>query len=146
MQQMTAFRAARTAAAVVALLLLATGCADKAAKGHTSGDAAKIRKQVGDLRPGELARFPIWEFALDEEGAPGQDEETVRPRPDLTVADPADGLFIARARFIAKDGTRYVGYCRPTPASISDTCSRRSSRPADRSTSGTAPSRRNPVR
>ena len=47
-----------------------------------------IRKQVFDLRPEDFASTPIWEFALDEEGASGQDEATVRPRPDLKHADP----------------------------------------------------------
>jgi hypothetical protein len=76
-------------------------------------EAPHIRKQVGDLRPEDLARFPIWEFALDEEDEEGQDEETVRPRPDLTRADPAEGMFIVRTEFVAADGTRYDGYSSP---------------------------------
>lgn len=55
-------------------------------------EAAAIRKQVTDLRPDDLAPYPIWEFALDEEGEEGQDEETVKPRPDLDRADPAEGI------------------------------------------------------
>jgi hypothetical protein len=76
-------------------------------------EAARIRIQVGDLGPEDLARFPIWEFAIDEEGDEGQDEETVRPRPDLARADPAEGMFIARTEFVAADGTRYYGYSSP---------------------------------
>ena len=70
----------------------------------------RIRKQVADLVPSDLERFPIWEFALDEEGEEGLDEETVRPRPDLADADPSDGLFIVRAEFVGRDGTRFAGY------------------------------------
>jgi hypothetical protein len=65
---------------------------------------------VTALRPGDLERFPIWEFALDEEGEAGNDEETMRPRPDLQRADPEDGLFIVRAEFVAADGTRFDGF------------------------------------
>lgn len=76
-------------------------------------DAATIRKQVADLRPEDLARFPIWELALDEEGEEGQDEETVKPRPDLSRADPAEGMFVVRAEFVSADGTRFDGYVSP---------------------------------
>jgi hypothetical protein len=69
-----------------------------------------IRKQVSDLVPSDLEEFPIWEFALDEEGEAGQDEETVRPRPDLADADPGDGLFVVRAEFVACDGAQFTGY------------------------------------
>jgi hypothetical protein len=70
----------------------------------------QVRKQVGDLLPSDLGRYPVWEFALDEEGEEGQDEETVRPRPDLADADPNDGLFVVRAELVARDGTRFAGY------------------------------------
>ena len=76
--------------------------------------AESIRKQVGDLRPHDLEQFPIWEHAIDEEGEPGQDEETVKPRPDLSVADPSSGLFLVRAEFVANDGTRFDGYVYPS--------------------------------
>jgi hypothetical protein len=76
--------------------------------------AEPIRKQCYDLRPEDLERFPIWEHALDEEREPGQDEATVKPRPDLTVADPGEGLLLARAELTARDGTRYDGYVYPS--------------------------------
>jgi hypothetical protein len=76
-------------------------------------EAASIRKQVTDLRSDDLAQFPVWEFALDEEGVEGQDEETVRPRPDLDRADPAEGMFVVQAEFVAADGTRFEGYVSP---------------------------------
>jgi hypothetical protein len=75
--------------------------------------AASIRKQVGDLGPEDLVQCPIWEFAIDEEGEEGQDEESVRPRRDLGRADPAEGMFIVRTEFVAADGTRYDGYSAP---------------------------------
>ena len=76
-------------------------------------DPAAVRKQLPALRPGDLERFPIWEQALDEVGVPGQDEETVKPRPDLAEADPIDGMFIVRAEFTARDGSRFDGYVSP---------------------------------
>src|SRR5919197_5131894 len=72
-----------------------------------------IRKQVYELRPDDFATASIWEFALDEEGLPGQDEATVKPRADLERADPGDGLFVIRAEFVSADGTRFDGYVSP---------------------------------
>jgi len=39
----------------------------------------RIRKQCSDLTAQDFERLPCWEFALDEEGRPDQDEATVRP-------------------------------------------------------------------
>jgi hypothetical protein len=72
--------------------------------------APSIRKQIADLVPSDLEQYAIWEFALDEEGEEGQDEETVRPRPDLADADPRDGLFVVRAELVSRDGTRFAGF------------------------------------
>jgi hypothetical protein len=74
------------------------------------GIATSIRKPVGDLTLDDLDASGCWEFATDELDVDGQDEETVRPRPDWQVADPAHGLAIVSAHFSAKDGTRYRGY------------------------------------
>jgi len=41
--------------------------------------ARRIRKQCYELTAQDFERFPSWEYALDEEGRPGQDEATVRP-------------------------------------------------------------------
>lgn len=76
-------------------------------------DPVAIRKQLPELRPSDLERFPIWEQTLDEEGFPGQDEETVKPRFDLAEANPSEGMFIVRAEFIAHDGSRFDGYVSP---------------------------------
>jgi hypothetical protein len=72
-----------------------------------------IRKQVTALLPGDIKRFPIWEYALDEEGEEGQDETTVRPRPDLKRAEPHEGLFVVAAEFVTADGTRFDGFASP---------------------------------
>ena len=108
-------RALPRAAFLATLALAASACGSGGAAPRTSNPDAvepttRIRKQVGELKPADLARFSIWEFALDEEGEPGQDEETVKPRPDLETVDPEEGLFIVRAELVAGDGTRFDGY------------------------------------
>jgi hypothetical protein len=85
--------------------------------GPTTNDSpttsSKVRKQLSDLVASDLERYPIWEFAIDEEGEEGRDEETVKPRPELEIADPAEGIFIVRAEFTAADGTRFDGFVSP---------------------------------
>jgi len=75
---------------------------------------SKIRKQVYDLTKKDLLQCAVWEFALDEEDAEGQDEATVRPRPDLQSAPPEEGMFVVRTGFLSYDGARYIGYATPT--------------------------------
>lgn len=65
-----------------------------------------------ELTPSDLAAYPVWEFALDEEGEEGQDEATVRPLPDQDVVFNGD---VARATFVAADGTQFTGYVTPDP-------------------------------
>ena len=77
-------------------------------------DPDRIRRQVYELTLSDIRAEPIWEHALDEEGVEGQDEATVRPRADLRVADPREGMLIARSSFEAADGTRYTGYVYPS--------------------------------
>lgn len=73
----------------------------------------KIRKQVYALTPDDLAQYPIWEFALDEEGEEDQDEATVRPFTGSDSPDPAEGMFIVRGQFTLADGTIFPGYLTP---------------------------------
>jgi hypothetical protein len=73
----------------------------------------KIRKQVYELTLDDVNEFPIWEFALDEEGEEGQDEATVRPCEVLASLDPANGMFIVRAMFTLADGSKMQGYLTP---------------------------------
>jgi hypothetical protein len=73
----------------------------------------KIRKQVYDLVPSDLDRFPVWEFALDEEGKENQDEATVRPRESIDPVNPDDGMFVVKASFTLANGKRFTGYVTP---------------------------------
>ena len=79
-------------------------------------ETERIRKQIYDLTLEDLRRWPVWEFALDEEGEPGQDEATCRPRSDLKVPDPQIGSLVTFAEFTAADGTSFAGlaYVDPT--------------------------------
>ncbi len=70
----------------------------------------RIRKQVYDLTPQDLTRFPVWVFALDEEGEPGQDEATVRPWEEPLPFDPGEGLNVVRVDFWLADETHAIGY------------------------------------
>jgi hypothetical protein len=76
-------------------------------------NSARIRRQVYELTLADLERFPIWEFALDEECEEGQDEATVRPYELNGPLDPAEGMFIVRASLTLSDGTRLKGYLTP---------------------------------
>jgi hypothetical protein len=73
----------------------------------------RARKQVYELTLGDLNEFPIWEFRLDEEGAEGQDEATVRPYTASGPLDPAERMFVVRAVFTLADGARMRGYLTP---------------------------------
>lgn len=72
-----------------------------------------VRKQVYELTSEDLNCFPVWEFALDEEDRPGQDEATVRPFEVAGALDPSLGMFIVRAEFTLADGSRMHGYLTP---------------------------------
>jgi hypothetical protein len=74
---------------------------------------ARARKQVYELTLDDLSKFPVWEFKLDEDGAEGQDEATVRPHIASGPLDPADRMFVVRAVFILADGSRMKGYFTP---------------------------------
>jgi hypothetical protein len=70
----------------------------------------KIRRQVYELTLDDLSKFPVWEFALDEEGEEGQDEATVRPYEVTGALDPSDGMFVVRASFTLADDSKMQGY------------------------------------
>lgn len=61
----------------------------------------------------DLSDIPIWEYALDEEGMPGQDEATVKPRPDLSAVDPSEGSFVVHTMFESASGATFRGYSQP---------------------------------
>jgi hypothetical protein len=76
----------------------------------------KIRKQVYELTADDLAEFPVWEFAVDEQDEDGQDEGTVRPSQAALPLDPSEGRYIVRAKFTLADGTPHLGYLTPAHA------------------------------
>ena len=78
------------------------------------------RKQVYELANSDFIRCPVWEFALDEEGAEGQDEATVRPYLYDGDLDPSLGMFAVRASFTLADGTRVQGYLTPPSPESTD--------------------------
>jgi hypothetical protein len=69
----------------------------------------KVRKQVYELTVDDVRKFPVWEYALDEEGEEGQDEATVRPCEISGALDPSVGMFIVRAAFTLADDTKMFG-------------------------------------
>jgi hypothetical protein len=75
---------------------------------------SKIRKPVNELTPEDFQRCPVWEFALDEEGEPGQDETTVRPYQAGHILNPSDETFLIRASFTLADGTKLPGFLTPS--------------------------------
>src|SRR2546426_6168227 len=87
---------------------------------NSGGEATKIRKQVYLLTLADLEKYPVWEFALDEEGEEGQDEATVRPYEVSQALDPSHGMFVVRASFTFADGSKMDGYLTP-PVQGNDT-------------------------
>jgi len=73
----------------------------------------RIRKQDYDLALEDLAQFPAWEYALDEEEYEGQDERTVRPHFASPPLDLGQAYLIVRASFYLSDGTQMTGYIKP---------------------------------
>ena len=71
------------------------------------------RKPVNELTIDDFNKFPVWEFALDEEGDENQDETTVRPFKPIEDFNPDEGLFIVKAKFTYADGTTDYGYLTP---------------------------------
>lgn len=71
--------------------------------------AKRVRKQCFDLTAQDFELFPIWEFALDEEGRPGQDEATVRPAFIPRGANVAAGQFLVLGVFSLPNGRVRLG-------------------------------------
>jgi hypothetical protein len=65
---------------------------------------------VYDLTLEDLGDVPVWEFALDEEGERGQDEQTVRSRAEITCVDPREGVFVVATSFAAASSSEYRGF------------------------------------
>lgn len=77
-------------------------------------DKENLRIQFDDFNVSYFETSPIWEFAIDEEGEEGQDETTLKPRLDLTLPDPSEGLLIVECEFEAKSGKKFRGVCSPS--------------------------------
>jgi hypothetical protein len=76
--------------------------------------AARIRKQVANLRPAISRDFRSGSAHSTKRATRGKTRRTVKPRPDLDRAEPAERLFFVRTEFISADGTRFEGYASPT--------------------------------
>jgi hypothetical protein len=83
-------------------------------------ELSPIRKQIYDLTEQDLGEYPVWEFALDEEGLEGQDEATVRPMLFQGSLDPDGETFIVRSNFTLTDGTSFSGHLTMHPFETSD--------------------------
>ena len=72
----------------------------------------KIRKPVNHLTLADLERFPIWEFALDEEGVEGQDETWVRPVESNAIPRDSRSLTVSATFTLANGNIHHgvVGY------------------------------------
>lgn len=78
-------------------------------------EPSRIRKQLYELTLCDLAKWPAWQFALDEEGIEGQDEATVRPIEEDPPYDPERGMMVVAATFRLADGSGADGYFYPQP-------------------------------
>jgi len=77
--------------------------------GNRDLDWKRIRKDDSELVLEDFQEFPVWEYALDEEGKPGQSETTMRP---VKTTGPLDyphfmGCVAIEMRFA--DGTVHAG-------------------------------------
>jgi len=66
------------------------------------------RKPVVKLKVSDFRTFPIWEFAIDEEGENGQDEKWVRPVQCSVLPLGAYSLLVA-TDFTMSSGRRLTG-------------------------------------
>jgi hypothetical protein len=68
----------------------------------------RTRKPVGQLTLDDVAAFPVWEYADDEEGVEGRDETWVRPV--ATAVVPERSYTHVAADFTASGGRRFAGF------------------------------------
>lgn len=77
------------------------------------GAKKRIRKYCPDITPDEWNTYPAWEFCIDEEGVPGQDEATMRPLAGAKrVQFPQFGGVVA-CDFRSAYGKTYFGFVEP---------------------------------
>ena len=75
----------------------------------------RTRKPIVKLTATDLRRFPVWEFALDEEGAVGQDETWVRPVECAAIRGRAYSQIVA-TDFVTPAGRKLQGFMIVTTA------------------------------
>lgn len=75
----------------------------------------ETRKPIDRLTRGDLSTFPVWEFALDEEGIEGRDETWVRPLDTQVVPRGQYSLQVA-TDFTVACGRTYGGFIDVTTA------------------------------
>ena len=68
----------------------------------------RIRKFEHELTRLDFEQFPMWEYALDEEGEPGQDETTMRPL-QIDAVGRAFVFGMLGALFRLADGREFFG-------------------------------------
>ncbi len=69
----------------------------------------RIRKGEHELSHEDFAQFPFWEYALDEEREPDQDETTMRPRQVGGLVDRGAAYGLLGARFRLADTREFPG-------------------------------------
>lgn len=77
----------------------------------------RTRKQENTLTIFDLIKFPAWEYALDENDVPGQNEKTLRPYLIPPPLDREKAYFVIRARFTLANGASLTGFIKPLPQS-----------------------------
>lgn len=75
--------------------------------------AKRIRKAADELTIADLERFPAWEFCLDEESLPGQDEATMRPVVGRRLVSTSSLYGWVVTDFVAAGGKRMIGVLGP---------------------------------
>ena len=73
----------------------------------------RTRKQENTLTIFDLMQFPAWEYVLDEEDVPGQNEKTLRPYLIPPPLDREKAYFLVRARFTLANGASLTGFFKP---------------------------------
>lgn len=68
------------------------------------------RKPVDRLGPEDFAAFPVWRYALDEEGRNGQDETWEKPLRRKSFIPMEDFLLLVAAEILLADGRTFPGY------------------------------------
>jgi hypothetical protein len=66
------------------------------------------RKPVDDLTLDDLAAYPVWEYATDEEGGEERDESWVRP--SMTLVVPQRSYTHVASTFTTPSGKHYAGF------------------------------------